>query len=876
MGIAALLLTSALPTQVFAQDVVIDAYFDFYYPYYYGSYYTGSTYYWGYYPAYYSYVWPTYYTLYWDQPYYNNAYYYSYYPYFSYYNYYPSQQQTQYFYNTNFNPVCGDNVCSPGEDNYICAQDCRQLLTCSDGTPYGQCSPQQPKICNNGVLVDAAQTCGCGAGQIAQGSQCYQANPSCIVSVNPSTVRAGQNADVTVQYQQRSGNGMPTARVDCGNGQVAYAQCNGNSQTGTCGIVCNFDSQPYTPRYQQVNAQIDGRLCSDASVRVIDAVPTTGSVLARITDCDSHVPIGGALFRAISASRNVSVNALSVYSDQMGIAQLPGLPPAVYDFEVSANGYLNNRVSQQAYAGVANPVAVCLTKKTCDVTVSLVGSNGNRFDVLVENKLTTNAIGIVTTTTNTTTNATINTTTNVTTNTTVIVPRVIQLSYSGSFPVSGPSSVSLAAQQSQIVPITVNVPNDYAGQAIALVTAQGNSCTSQVQLQADASKGITLDSRNTSRNTLPGKKECFDVLVRNKGADRGTVTLSSYGPFTAQFDASQFQLSPYEARQVQYCVLVNDGASGYAQQQVSATSPMGSANASFTLYTPQQNDFRITNYNASICQPINLDQVAWTQEVKLQNNAFDSAFDVELQKPDELKAQISPSKLNAFSKGTTRSVYINFDNSATPLAGNYYVDLVLKKDGVTAWMGELCFSASAIDSATLQFSQPAIQLQRGTSKLAFAMLRNTGNYKRTFAISTNTTFQSISVTPTTITLAAGAETPVEIYINAVRGSPLGTSTIPFNVQAVSGTGQRTNAASANLVVDVTPEPALQNGTLAQVGALGGTNFGGLSGFFTLGGSEGALLLLIIFLAIAGGYLYYQANQNQKQLEAQAPSTSAAE
>lgn len=36
---------------------------------------------------------------------------------------------------------------------------------CTDGTPYGQCSSNKPKYCNNGDLVNKCSTCGCLSGQ---------------------------------------------------------------------------------------------------------------------------------------------------------------------------------------------------------------------------------------------------------------------------------------------------------------------------------------------------------------------------------------------------------------------------------------------------------------------------------------------------------------------------------------------------------------------------------------------------------------------------------------------------------------------------------------------------------------------------------------
>ena len=54
--------------------------------------------------------------------------------------------------------------------------------TCSDGTPYNQCSITRPLYCNNGQLVNNCQQCGCPQGQTCQ------ANGSCLPQQNQPPV----------------------------------------------------------------------------------------------------------------------------------------------------------------------------------------------------------------------------------------------------------------------------------------------------------------------------------------------------------------------------------------------------------------------------------------------------------------------------------------------------------------------------------------------------------------------------------------------------------------------------------------------------------------------------------------------------------------
>ena len=59
-----------------------------------------------------------------------------------------------------------------------------QLQTCSDGTPYGQCSPTKPKYCDNGNLVDRCDICGCPSGYSCQeNGKCYKSSKATFVIV---------------------------------------------------------------------------------------------------------------------------------------------------------------------------------------------------------------------------------------------------------------------------------------------------------------------------------------------------------------------------------------------------------------------------------------------------------------------------------------------------------------------------------------------------------------------------------------------------------------------------------------------------------------------------------------------------------------------
>jgi hypothetical protein len=48
------------------------------------------------------------------------------------------------------------------------------LQKCADGTPYGQCSINKPKYCENGNLIDKCSLCGCTSGTICQKDICLK------------------------------------------------------------------------------------------------------------------------------------------------------------------------------------------------------------------------------------------------------------------------------------------------------------------------------------------------------------------------------------------------------------------------------------------------------------------------------------------------------------------------------------------------------------------------------------------------------------------------------------------------------------------------------------------------------------------------------
>ena len=75
---------------------------------------------------------------------------------------------------------CDNNVAESDETNNCKINSFRysngddNSSTCSDGTPYGECSVDKPKYCDNGILIDDCIRCGCQEGQ-----NCNEVSGSC-------------------------------------------------------------------------------------------------------------------------------------------------------------------------------------------------------------------------------------------------------------------------------------------------------------------------------------------------------------------------------------------------------------------------------------------------------------------------------------------------------------------------------------------------------------------------------------------------------------------------------------------------------------------------------------------------------------------------
>ncbi len=69
------------------------------------------------------------------------------------------------------------NVYNDCASNEACINNSCTLLTCPDGTPYGQCSTNKPRYCQNGALLNRCSVCGCPLNQY-----CDESSNACLVA----------------------------------------------------------------------------------------------------------------------------------------------------------------------------------------------------------------------------------------------------------------------------------------------------------------------------------------------------------------------------------------------------------------------------------------------------------------------------------------------------------------------------------------------------------------------------------------------------------------------------------------------------------------------------------------------------------------------
>lgn len=575
---------------------------------------------------------------------------------------------------------------------------------------------------------------------------------SCTVSLNPSTVRPGQQSSVSIAYV--GFNSPASAQVSCA-GQQQQASCTGNNQ-GTCSTQCVFGAEQAYPQTKSVTASIDGTACNSAQATLIAPLPTQGTVVTRVTDCETGMGLQSA---------GVFVNGSLLYTDSNGIASAV-TDPGLQTIDVSKNGYTGAQVSAFVQEGKTTSESVCLNalggNSACNFDAQLIASPScpyseqpQPYQVKLTNRNATDNVSI-------------------------------QVSYSNDALV-GLSSVLLAPSQQTIVEFNSTL-RDLAGSRNAFVSFISSVCTRNIAIQACMSGGLELEAMQNTIKAVPNQKACFDLLLRNRGLASAGVVISSSSSDTSingEFSQKEFTITAQETKPLQFCVTSPTG--GLKSFTLTATSEIGTAVDSVSLDIPTSGQY--SNGNGGACVRVDADDTVQNEQVSITNNGVPGDYDVELvslDSPNEknpLQASLVQGRIYGFEKGTSRSVYIALD-PFNAKAGEHRFQLLLKKDGYVVSQQDLCFDIDSRRDQSVTLNPLSLTIQVGKSASAFLNVENTGNQRLTYAVNLPNVLPTQAY-PATFRLEPGARESVEVQVTAPLGTALGTYTVPVRLVASS-------------------------------------------------------------------------------------------
>ncbi|NYZ74961.1 carboxypeptidase regulatory-like domain-containing protein, partial [Candidatus Micrarchaeota archaeon] len=626
---------------------------------------------------------------------------------------------------------------SPSGDSCVTA-------TCSDGTEWGHCSSiYHGQLCNEGRLVEDAVRCGCPEGQRRQDGVCVDARPFCAVSTN-SPQRAGSSVAVSIEYADFE-HAPKSARVSCGNGNDVVAACGGAASWGRCNAVCNYDQRDY-PKTYDITSSFSGITQCRGSAEVIPPLATTGTVLAKVTDCASGAAIE-------SASVHVVQNSSTRYTDANGEAQFKNLAPATYTLQASAAGYNPAYVSSSVSAGEISVASMCLRKSTpyCDITAELVSEQSCPAG-------TTQAFQIKVSNTNG-------------------QSKNASVSYSSPYSVSGPSYLVLGPLESRIITGTITHDADLAGATAASVNINSGSCVANVVVPLCLNSGITLSANDEVKSALPGTKACYGFTVRNRGPSETRVQLSATGDFSSSFDIERILLASQESRKFTYCVDVPEEALGQHDFVVRASSASNDANASVRL-SVLRTDGISSDFTG--CQTLQADNAAIYEAITLSNSGQTGDYHVEVEGAG-MPISITQSEIYNFQAGSERTVYATIRPAELGEGRENHATLTVTKDGKMFLQQDLCFRVQGTFDAFVQLARPHVTVQKGQSTAVLLQIHNTGTATDSYAVTVTPPFNSITLNPSELQLHPKEDSLVELLIAPLENTPEGEYVVPIQV-----------------------------------------------------------------------------------------------
>ncbi|MEK6843087.1 MAG: carboxypeptidase-like regulatory domain-containing protein, partial [Candidatus Micrarchaeota archaeon] len=637
---------------------------------------------------------------------------------------------------------------------------------CSDGTVFGTCSNSKPKYCDSGLLVDRADVCGCLEGKVESGNRCVAPNGYCSATVTPAKVQANEISNVLINYKGIA-NSASTAKVICGNGEIQEASCTStDSISGSCIASCAYGEENAYPANYVVRSSVNGISCSTANLQVIAPSESTGTLLAKVSSCESG--------QSLSHAKISIENQQDYFTDANGQLKI-ALDPLAYNIEASKSGYLPTTTSVQITKGKISTANVCLNSVGCDISTELVRTpfmGDSHSPLLYQIKITNN----------------------------LNFENTVTIGYSSALFLQGPTTITLLANEAQTISIYAYAPDRVIGNSFGTVSVKGLSdCTKNIDIPFNVPGGLSIEPKQNFKEEFSGKNVCFDLLVRNRGNNEGTVTLSYSSNLEGEFNVPQFYINPLETREdLEFCANVDSSESGSHTIALRALSAFSDATSTVTLKVLDRGSFE-TDVGGSCIDVRKGEQYPIT----IDNDVADGDYSVILQ-GNGVNARISPSMLYNFKKGTSRTVYIMADSFDY---GDSIVQLVLKKGSQVAMEEDICISdyrgygngdygygsggygsgSSGYGNSLVysSLSPSTLNLVKGQAGTSTLTIRNSGRYGDNFYIRVDSQLTT-SLSENSFYLAANEEKTVTIRVTA--GSDAKRYSLPIKIYSGSGSG----------------------------------------------------------------------------------------
>ncbi len=638
--------------------------------------------------------------------------------------------------------LCG---CRNGFERSFDGDSCiAKISRCSDGTAYGQCSPTKPLYCNNGILEENANSCGCPAGQYNSNGQCTYQFKTCSVIAVPKQQEQTKPVAVTVKYGMFNSN-PSTFLINCGDGNTVQAQCNaGNSASfGTCTATCNYAPQQEYPKEFKISASNE-IVCEDATISLIAAPKTSGTVLAKITDCKTGEPIQSAAIIGATATSLL----IPMYTNKYGEALITNLQPDAYYFAATANGYETTLSSTIVTAASSQPLEACLEKtvqqlQSCDFEAEIAEVPSCTVD---ENKISKIKLKLKN-------NLTLNNT--------------LQLTYSSpTIPIYGPDSITLSSSETLIQAINYSYPDGLVGNYPAIINFKGQNgigCKKSIQLPLCANNKLSITPNEREKSALIGEKTCFAFTLKNFADENANVVLKSEGEIPANFEGGNSIIVPSRGVvEKTACYNIPQLSIGQKQLNITAQSTLNDARTHVLITISGAYNAFSTDYGTA-CRKVN--SGSNKIPITIANQYSEGSYDLQLQSTDSaISASLDSQYVQDFPKGARQTVYLNIIAPTTAEAKQYSTYLKLLKNGAELFSQRICVETNAFYGFKTKLTPKEIELKKCESKAVTLDVENIGASDN-FTISNSNSFSTIVLSDEKLEVKQGQIKTAFVYLH---------------------------------------------------------------------------------------------------------------